>query len=298
VTIVRTTLIRVWSAVLLLGVAGAARAQGMAHAGTILADSAGKGLKSPEGVACGGSGSIVVADTGNGRLLVVTTGGEAVASAEIVVPQLAHPTRVRVGKDGTIFVLDRKARRVARVVDRKFAGWVEVPGEPTGSVTVGAFALDSAGSIFLLDVAKNVIQVIDPAGTGARKITVPQEHDALFVDISTDEAGALYAVDAVGRKIWTAESGASTLKPFSKSLKDVMSFPAYVAPHKGRLYVVDQNGAGVVMLGPDGAFLGRRLSLGWNEGLVRYPAQICFDDAGQVLVADRQNNRVQAFSAQ
>ncbi len=292
-------LIRVVAAAVLLLAAGGARAQGVTHVGTIYADSAGLALKSPEGIACTANGSIVIADTGNGRILKVTLDGSAATNVAVIkVPEVVHPTRVRATKDGTLLVLDRKKRRVARIAEGKFVGWVEVPGEPTGSATVGAFAVDGAGDVFLLDIAKNVIRVIDPAGSAARKIAVPDEPGVLIVDLTAEEDGTLYAVDAVGRKVWIAERGAAALKPLSKTLKDTMSFPSYVATNKGRLYVVDQNGGGLVLLGLDGAFLGRRLSLGWNEGLVRYPAQICFDDAGQLFVADRQNNRVQSFSIQ
>jgi sugar lactone lactonase YvrE len=300
VTIVSARLIRTATAVLLVGVAGAASAQGMTHAGTIYADSAGKALKSPEGVACGANGTIVIADTGNGRLLRVTMSGETVASvSELKLPEIVHPTRVVAAKDGSLLVLDRKKRRVARVSGDKFGGWVDVPGEPSGSVLVGAFARDGAGNVYLLDLGKAVVRVVDPSGASARTIALPpDEREALLVDLTVDEGGKLFAVDAVGRKVWAAEAGTAVLKPFSKSLKDVMSFPSYAASNRGRLFVVDGNGAGLVLLGQDGAFLGRRLSLGWNEGLVRYPAQICFDESGQVFVADRQNNRVQAFSMQ
>jgi DNA-binding beta-propeller fold protein YncE len=75
-----------------------------------------------------------------------------------------------------------------------------------------------------------------------------------------------------------------------------MSFPASITATKGRFYVVDQNGSGVVVLGQDGSYLGRRLAIGWNDGLLRYPAQLCITDGGEAIVADRQNNRVQVFS--
>ena len=38
--------------------------------------------------------------------------------------------------------------------------------------------------------------------------------------------------------------------------------------NRGTLYVVDENGGGIVILGRDGSYMGRQLSLGWNEGLL------------------------------
>jgi DNA-binding beta-propeller fold protein YncE len=64
---------------------------------------------------------------------------------------------------------------------------------------------------------------------------------------------------------------------------------------KGKLYLVDTNGNGVVLLGLDGSFLGRQLSLGWSDGQVNYPSQLCVTDGGELWVADRFNHRVQQF---
>jgi hypothetical protein len=50
------------------------------------------------------------------------------------------------------------------------------------------------------------------------------------------------------------------------------------------------------MLGIDGSYQGRQLSIGWSEGLVNYPGQLCVTESGATFVADRYNNRVQAFS--
>jgi hypothetical protein len=65
---------------------------------------------------------------------------------------------------------------------------------------------------------------------------------------------------------------------------------------RGVLYLVDENGGGIVLVGQDGAVLGRQLAMGWSEGLLRYPAQICLNDKAQVFVADKGNNRVQVFT--
>jgi hypothetical protein len=62
--------------------------------------------------------------------------------------------------------------------------------------------------------------------------------------------------------------------------------------------VVDQNGSGVVLLGRDGSFKGRKLKMGWKEGELRYPSDICLDDKGDVFIADRGNNRVQIFKVE
>jgi DNA-binding beta-propeller fold protein YncE len=282
--------------------ASAAHAQGIAftHTGTISSDGKGVALKAPEGVACVGNGSVVIADTGNARLLTVgmKEDGSVGAVTELKLAELPYPTRVRAMKDGSLLVLDRKKKKVARVEKGQVVGYVEVPGEQPGKVLVGAFGVDGAGTVYLLDIARNVIWAVDPAAAKPRTIALPSPREAIITDLSADEDGSIYAVDTLGTKVWVARKGEAALAPLSKELKDVMSFPAYVLVSGGRLYVVDQHGCGIVVLGMDGTFLGRRLSIGWNEGLVRYPAQICLDETHHLYVADRQNNRVQAFSTQ
>jgi hypothetical protein len=36
--------------------------------------------------------------------------------------------------------------------------------------------------------------------------------------------------------------------------------------------------------------------MGWNEGLLYYPSQMCLNEKGEVFIADRGNSRVQVFS--
>jgi hypothetical protein len=37
--------------------------------------------------------------------------------------------------------------------------------------------------------------------------------------------------------------------------------------------------------------------MGWSEGKVYYPAQMCVNAEGLAVIADRNNNRVQVFSS-
>jgi len=58
---------------------------------------------------------------------------------------------------------------------------------------------------------------------------------------------------------------------------------------------VDQNGGGVVVLGQDGSYRGRQLGMGWKEGLLYYPSQMCVSGGEIAVIADRENSRVQVF---
>lgn len=283
----------------LLLAAGTARAQApvLVHATSVYEDEKGQPLKEPEGIACGPGGQLVVADSGNGRLLRLTyrngvvSGGTALKLAEV-----PYPVRVQIDAKGVLWVLDRKVRRIGRVSPAgAFAGYLELKGVPSPQAIVpGAFRVDGADNVVLLDLAGERVLVLDPSGAVQRQLPLPGR-PAFFTDVAVDPAGTLYAVDAAGGAVWSAGRQAAAFTLLAKGLKDAMSFPGYLAVSRGRLYLVDQNGGGLVVLGMDGSYQGRQLGIGWSEGLVYYPAQVCMDEAGGAFLADRYNNRVQIF---
>lgn len=287
---------RLLIAIAALIAAPAARAEiGVMPRGTVYADSKGLAFKAPEGVGCSSS-SMIVADTGNGRLLSYEwKDGVLSGGTEIRAAQVTYPVRVQLDSKGNLLVLDRKAKRIARL-DAKgaFQGWIDAKGAT--AVVPGAFKLDASDNVWVLDLAGDAVLALDASGTVTRKLDLPRGK-ALFDDIAVDAAGTVYALDAVGAMVWSVEKDGTAFKPLTRSLKDVASFPAYLTTDgKGTIFVVDQNGNGLVMLGLDGSYLGRRLAIGWTEGTIYYPAQLCITAAGEMALADRGNNRVQMFS--
>ena len=284
----------------LLLAAGTARAQApvLVHAASVYEDEKNQPLKEPEGVACGEGGKLVVADTGNGRLLRLTyLNGVVSGGTALQLPQLPYPVRVQIDAQGGLWVLDRKVRRIGRVdPSGAFSGYLEVKGGASPDAVVpGAFRLDRNGGVVLLDMAAARVLVLDSTGAVQRQLELPKR-PAFFTDLALDPAGTVYAVDAAGGALWSAARSATSFTLLAKGLKDSMSFPGYLTVSRGRLFLVDQNGDGLVVLGLDGSYQGRQLGIGWSDGLVYYPAQLCIDEAGSAFLADRYNNRVQIFS--
>lgn len=277
----------------------AARAEGAAfvHDATIYNDAKDVPLRAPEGVGCNDAGHLVVADTGNGRLVTFSyKEGRLGGGEELKLTQLTEPLRVQVTSKGDLLVLDGKTRKIVRVgPNGAFAGTLEPKIEDAGAVVPVAFKLDGSDNVYLLDAAGRRVLVMDTAGAVARVLPLPKEA-GVVMDVAADSGGTIYAVDAVGAAVWTAEKGAKEFKPLVQGLKDRMSFPTYVVVSKGRIFLVDQNGSGIVVLGMDGSYQGRQLSIGWSDGLVNYPAQLCMTDGGLAFLADRFNNRVQVFT--
>jgi hypothetical protein len=282
---------------------------GPAHAGTIAlrlvraiyVDAKEGPLKRPEGVACAAQGEttqVVVADTGNRRLVRYTVARDATvgAAVETKLEQLPTPVRVQLDSKGNALVLDGKTRRLVRVgVGGEFRGFLEVKGATApAEVRVGSFKVDAADNAYVLDVTTPRVLVLDPSGSVTRQVALPA--GALFSDVAVDGAGTIYALDSKEAALWVADAAATAFKRLTPSLEAYMSFPTYLAIERALLLVVDQNGGGVVQIGVDGSYQGRALAFGTSEGLVSYPSQLCVTSAGETFVADRSNNRVQLFA--
>ena len=281
---------------LLLSRAALAAALPLEPAASAYADEKGTALRGPEGVACTDSGAVIAADTGNGRLVVYAfkNGGFA-GGTELRVPELGRPVRLQIDSRGNLLSLDAKTRRIARVgAGGQFLGFLSMKGVPLarGFFPI-SFKLDAKDFAWILDAASQRVVVVDPQGAFVRQVDLPG--GGLITDLALDARGTLHAVDAKKGVLYRLDQG--RFVAVTSTLKEVLSFPGYLAvTAAGQIVVVDQHGMGLVVLARDGAYLGRRLSIGSNEGAVYYPAQICIDSAGDLFVADRGNQRIQAFT--
>ncbi len=262
-------------------------------------DEKGVGMKQPEGVACNDKSTLIVGDTSNGRLLRYTVDEKNVKPAgEIRVPQLPSPIRVQMNSKGEIFALDGKQRRVARLgPGGEFKDYVSPEGVPSpASFVPRSFKIDRNDNIYILDIFSSRVLVLSPEGKYQRHLEFPKEF-GFFSDLAVDFKGTIFLVDSLKATVLVAAKDAKGFSPLTKGLREYLSFPTYLTTDsRGVLYLVDENGGGVVILGQDGFFLGRQLAMGWNEGLLYYPSQMCVTEKGEVFIADRGNSRVQVFS--
>lgn len=280
--------------VMLTGGAAHAATMSFIHAASVYRDELNVALRFPEGVACTDAGTVVVADSGNSRLVRYSyRDGQLSGGTSVTVAQVSYPTRVQIDGKGGILVLDRKARRIARLdVTGAFIAFLDIKGASGAPVVVGAFKLDRQDNAYVQDLATNKLLVVAPSGSVTRQLDLPR---GAVTDVGVDAAGTIYAVEAGAASVWVAERSASSFKALATSMREYLSFPGYVAPWGGRVFVVDQNGHGLVILGLDGSYQGRQLGLGWNDGFLYYPSQVCFTEKGDAFVADRSNHRVQIF---
>jgi hypothetical protein len=257
------------------------------------------GMKQPEGIACNDKNLLVVGDTENNRLLQYTYQDKSVKGGkEIKVQQLAYPIRVQLNSKGEIFALDGKQRRIVRLSpEGGYKGYINPEGIPSpASFVPRSFKIDSKDNTYILDVFGARVIIVGPDGKYQKHIGFPKDY-GFFSDLQVDFKGSLFLVDSIKNMVFSAARDAKEFSPLTKSLKGYLNFPTNItSDNRGTLYLVDQNGAGIVIMGGDGSFLGRQLAMGWTEGLLYYPSQMCINDKGEAFIADRGNSRIQIFT--
>jgi hypothetical protein len=265
----------------------------------VYSDDKNGGMKQPEGVACNDKNLLIVGDTENNRLLQYTYQDKSTKGGkEIKVPQLSFPIRIQMNSKGEIFALDGKQRRIVHLSPGgEFKGYVTPEGIPSPSSFVPrSFKVDSKDNIYILDILGARVIVAGPDGKYQKHIGFPKDY-GFFSDLQVDSKGNILLVDSVKNIVFSAGKDAKEFSPLTKSLKEYLSFPtAITTDGRGTIYLTDKNGAGVVILGADGSFLGRQLVMGWNEGQLYYPSQMCVTEKGEAFIADQGNSRVQVFT--
>jgi hypothetical protein len=261
-------------------------------------DEKGGGLKQPEGVASGEKSLFVIGDTGNDRLVRYTFQDRNLkGGSEIKIPQLSNPIRVQINSKGEIFALDGKKRRIVRLSpEGTFRNYVDPEGIPSPSPFVSkSFGIDRSDNIYLLDIFTGRVLVLNPEGKYQKQIPFPKEY-GFFSDLSVDSKGNILLIDCVKATVFSAPKDSNSFSPLTKSLREYLDFATSITDRRGSVYIVDEDGGGIVILGADGTFVGRQLSKGWNEGLLYFPSQMYVNERGEIFIADRGNSRVQIFT--
>jgi sugar lactone lactonase YvrE len=270
------------------------------HVISIYADAKGVGLKQPEGVACNEKSSLIVADTGNGRLLRYTFQNNALepGAVEIKVPQLSYPIGTQINSKSEIYALDGKQRRIVRLSpEGKFINYLDPTGLPSpASYGPRSFTIDGNDTIYILDILSRRVLVLNPEGEYLRQIKFPKKY-GFFSDITIDFKGNILLIDSTNAVVFSTAKNAAKLSALTGSLKQYTRFPTSITTDKrGRIYLVDRNGGRIIVLGQDGSFLGRLSGRGWKEGLLNHPSNMCINSKGEVFIADTSNSRVQIFT--
>ena len=268
------------------------------YAAAVYFDAKGGGFGLPEGVACDRNGAVVIGDTGNNRLVRFTYRDKAFSGGtEIKIPELTSPAVVYLNSKGDIFALDSQQRRVVHLGPAgEFKETLKFDGAPNaGTVVVKSFALDAADNIYVLDAFSARVLVLNPQGQFQAAIALAAD-TGFGSDISVDASGSVFLIDSIKRRLYAAAKGADAFAPAGGNLGQfIATLPTRLTAVDGTIFVVEGNGSTVDAFARDGSFLARQLTMGWSEGALNHPAQVCVNDKGEAFIADRDNSRVQSF---
>jgi len=260
---------------------------------------AGTAFKQPEGIACDDQSLVLVADTGNGRLLRYMFRDKTISSGPpaIQLPERTYPARAQLNSKGEIFVLDRNRRRIVHLTAAgAFNSYLEPTGLPSPTYVPRSFCIDRNDAIYVLDIFSERVLVLSPEGRYLAQKKFPKAY-GFFSDVTVDYKGTAFLIDSINAMVFSAAKDSAAFSPLTQNLKEYMRFPtAITTDNRGHIYLVDRNGSRVIILGPDGSYLGRLSAMGWKEGLLNYPSQLCINSSGEIFIADTNNNRVQIFA--
>ena len=264
----------------------------------VYADNTEAGLHLPQGVAWGAKGLVVVGDTGNDRLVTFTFRDKVLGPASAVkIPQLTAPTRVQLNSKGEIYALDGRQRRIVHLDPAgRFKEFVSFEGAPPPAPIVPkSFAIDAADNLCVLDEFSARVLVVDAQGKFQRALALPADI-GFATDLAVDFEGNILLIDSVKRRIFSAAKDAKAFAQIGGPLTaSVATMPTSITASRGILFVAEGSGGTIDAFGRDGKFLSRMLTMGWTEGLLNHPSQLCVSDKDEVFVADRDNSRVQVF---
>jgi hypothetical protein len=225
-------------------------------------------LEDPNAVAFDSSGAVYVADSGNNRVQIFSSGGAYQATLGTGWgtgnSQFKYPNGIAIGPNDYIYVSDRDNHRV-QIYDSSRA-YVATLGQ------TGVAGADNAH----LDW---------PAG------------------VYVDGSGSIYVADAGNQRVQKFNSSRAwvmTLGITGQSGGDFDHFdvPSDVAVDgAGRIFVADRFNQRVQVFSAAGAYL-TTIGNAWGatSGRFREPTGVDVDSAGNVYVADHHNQRIQKFA--
>ncbi len=268
-------------------------------------------LRNPYGLAVDAAGSLYIADLGNGRVRRITPDGKIRTIFGDPPAVKIEPRNIALDREGAIYISDFGDHRVYRVTADGRVSLVTGTGmagaEESGGLAWGAqvnapagLVVDAAGALYIADSANNRVRKVE----GGRAITL-MAGLAGPTGVAVDRAGNLYVADSGNRRVQKRTPGGvvSTLAaagdlraPWAAGLENARDVAVdaagnvYVAGYR-RVQRVSANGVVAAFAGTGAfGFLGDGGPA--LEAHLFFPAGLALDGAGNLYIADRDNQRV------
>jgi sugar lactone lactonase YvrE len=247
------------------------------------------------------TGEILVADPGAGAIEIFDENGSPLFSFADD-DHLREPSRVAVGPDDRIYVLDNERASIKTFSYRgEYLGPLELPGlDPKAKPSFTAIAFDEGGNLYVGESRTGQVLGFDRRlrpifrvgsfgeGPGQLSGVAGIAFDKKNVYVVSSDGMAVHIFTRQGRFVrgWGYHDA---------GLQNV-SLPAGIAVDaKGRVIVLDTLRQEIKYFDPEGRLIDLYAGLGTQPGAVAYPTDLSMDRNGRLCVADGGNHRVQVL---
>lgn len=260
------------------------------------------------GVAVNKSGTRFYAvDTSKQKVWIISEAGAVVGSFGSTAEEgkeegFAAPLFVAVGASDEIYVADRLKAQISVYSPlgkfiKRFVPQVKGPfiWSPL------AIATDMKGNVYVTDAAKGEhrVLVFDKQGKLLRKFGSEGSKKGQFSypnGIAVADDGKIYVADSNNARVQVFSNTGKSLKTITGTGAGSLTHPVGIdVSRSGEIHVVESLGHTVNVFDTDGTYLYSFGELGIMDGQFRYPQGIAINGNGRVIVADRDNTRLQIW---
>ena len=262
-----------------------------------------QGLHNPFGVAVNSKQQMIVVDSGEHRVLVMTSTGEKIFSfgkQGSGKGEFKQPCGVAVDSDDCIYVSDNNNHRVQKFTpDGRFVAAVGTCGNGTHQFVypISICFNKTNQCLYVCDQLNHRIQVfttdltfvqsIGGHGKGNGKLNYPKS-------CAFNSSNNLYVADCSNNcvQVFTVDGEFVRAFPNDGTLQDPF---AIATDRKDKVYVSELNRDQVKIFQANGKYVHSFGEKGTEEGQFRDIGSICFDENTTMIISDSLNNRLQLF---
>jgi len=276
------------------------------------------GLFQPSGVELDAAGNLFVADSGNRRVRKITpqgiistvagNGGTGVTGdgGPAISASLDGPTDVAIAKDNTLYISDAASGRVRSV---NGAGVIS-PVTATGFGGLGGIAIDTQGNVFIgVGASRQVMRItgqsvtvvagVAPSGAAGDNVLATSTSLLLPFGVAVDATGTLHLSDSIDNRI---------RKVSGSGIISTVAGTGIYGGTNGSVSVAEIGAPRGIAFDPAGNLLAvtglnnvRKVTptgvVSTVAGTLFNPVGVTSDSAGNIFIADTNNNRIRRVDA-